>query len=90
MIMMMLMNFGSSHRRCFIKKVFLKLSKRLAALLKTPAQVLSCKYYEIYKNIYFEERLRKAASRICMVDLFDEYKLIMMNSFGEIVDLRAV
>ena len=39
----------------------------------------------ILKNV-----LRKAASRICMIDLFDECKLIMMNSFGEIVDLRAV
>ena len=27
-----------------------------------PTQVLSCKYYEIFKNTYFEEHLRTAAS----------------------------
>ena len=31
-------------------------------LKKTPTYVFSCKYYEIFKNTYFEEHLRTAAS----------------------------
>ena len=29
---------------------------------KTPTEVFSCEYYEIFKNTYFEERLRTAGS----------------------------
>ena len=31
-------------------------------MLETPTQVFSCEYYEIFKNTYFEEHLRTAAS----------------------------
>ena len=37
---------------------------RPATLLKTPIQVLSCEYSEIFKNAYFEEHLRATASRL--------------------------
>ena len=29
---------------------------------KTPTEVFSCEYYKIFKNTYFEERLRRAGS----------------------------
>ena len=31
---------------------------------ETPTHVLSCEYYEIFKNTYFEEHLRMAAFRV--------------------------
>ena len=35
---------------------------KVAGLLKkTPTQVFSCEYYEIFKNTYFEEHLGTAA-----------------------------
>ena len=43
--------FRSSHQRCFAKK-------------ETPTHVLYCKTCEIFKNVYFEEHLRTAASRV--------------------------
>ena len=38
-----------------IEKIYLK---------ENPPQVFSCKYCEIYKNSYFEEHLRTAASAL--------------------------
>ena len=72
--------YKSSHRRCSIKKVFLKISQnsqentcsRVFFLIKlrasnfikkeTLAQVLSCEFCEIFKNIFFREHLRVTAS----------------------------
>ena len=61
----------SSHRRCSTKKGFLKISQyshnipvleslfnKVAGL---KAEVLSCKYFEIFKSTYFEEHLRTSA-----------------------------
>ena len=61
----------SSHQRCSIKKVFLKIHNihRKTPVLEpyfnnnfTKIHVFSCKYWEIFKNTYFEEHLRTAAS----------------------------
>ena len=70
--------FRSSHRACSVKKVFLKFHRKtpvLESLLITlqvfrPASLLkrysntdiSYEISEIFKNTYFEEHLRKAAS----------------------------
>ena len=69
--------FRSSHQRCFIKKAVLKnfatftwkhmcwslcLIKLQTFRPVTPTQVFSCDYCEIFKNSYFEEHLRTAAS----------------------------
>ena len=68
----------SSHRRCSIKKLFLKIllnfektfvgvSFKVARLdpnfiKNTSTQMFSCEYCEIFKNNYFEKHLRTAAS----------------------------
>ena len=62
----------SSHQRCFIKKLFLKISQYwqespvleslFNKLKETPTQVVFCEYCEIFKNTYFEEKLQIAAS----------------------------
>ena len=55
------LNFKSSRSQMFFKigvlieKIYLK---------ENPPQVFSCKYCEIYKNSYFEEHLRTAASAL--------------------------
>ena len=42
---------------------------RTATLLKeTPTQVFSCEYYQIFKNIYFEEHLQTAASKLFLLE----------------------
>ena len=51
----------SSHRKCSIKKLFLKTSCNLI-LKNIPTQVFFYEYCEIFKNTYFEEHLRTAAS----------------------------
>ena len=66
--------FRSSHRRCCLKKGVLKNFANFAgkhmcwSLLqacnfskKTETLVFSCEIWEIFKNIYFEENLRKTA-----------------------------
>ena len=87
--------YRSSHQRCSIKKLFEKISKysqensfvrvssKVAGLQcyqkETPAQLSSCVYCEIFKNTYFEERLRMAtsvskyASAIQVIFLLVEY-----------------
>ena len=69
----MRIRFRSSHRRCSIKKVFLKFRNihRKTPVLEsvffkkeTQTQVLSCEYCEILKKTYFEKHLRTAASNI--------------------------
>ena len=60
-------SFRTSYQRCSIKKVFLKILVFRPATLfkkKTPIQVFSCEYWEIFKNTYFEEHLRTAASEV--------------------------
>ena len=36
---------------------------------ETPTQVFSCKYWEIFKNTYFEEHLQMAVSVILTIKL---------------------
>ena len=55
----------SSHRRCSIKKLFLKISH-----YETPTQVFSCEYCEI-KNTYFKQTAAFEES-------FDQYCLILL------------
>ena len=50
-------------------------------LIKTPTQVFSCEICGIFKNIYFEEHLRKTAYNFVMLLLI--YRLAI---FQEIVD----
>ena len=58
-----LSNFRGSHLRCSIEKAVLK---NFAVFQKvTLTQVFSCEYCEIFKNTYFKEHLRTAASRTC-------------------------
>ena len=80
-------NFGSSQRRCSIKKLFLKISQyshentlflinlqawNLQLYLKeTLTQAFYCAYYKIYKNIYFEKHLWTTASVICQKSSVD-------------------
>ena len=62
----------SSHQRCSIKKLFLKISQYwqespvleslFNKLKETPTQVVFCEYCEIFKNTYFEDHLQIAAS----------------------------
>ena len=71
-------SFKCSHRRCSVKKLFLKLSQkhlywslfliklqvfRPATLLKRDYNtVFSCEISEIFKNTFFEEYLRTTGS----------------------------
>ena len=50
--------FKSSHRRCSVKKVFLKFRDLQLFKKWTPIQVFPCKFCKILKNTYFEEHLR--------------------------------
>ena len=70
--------FRSSHQRCFIKKVFLKISRnsqvntcaRVSFLIKfwglqkkeALAKMFSCEFCEVFKNTFFSEHLRTTAS----------------------------
>ena len=45
-----------------IKNFAIFIGKHLCWSQETPTQVLSCEYYENFKNTYFEEYLRTAAS----------------------------
>ena len=45
---------------------------RWLAVICSAAQVLSCEYYEIFKNTYFEEHLRTAASTLLIRPLLNE------------------
>ena len=66
--------FRSSHRRCSLKKVFLKLSQNsqeneeneACNFIKkeTLAQVFSFELCDIFKNIFFTEHLRATASAV--------------------------
>ena len=38
------------------------LNKKVSLSLRTPTQVFTCEYYEIFKNTYFDEQLRRTAS----------------------------
>ena len=62
-----------SHRKCFIKKIFLKIYKisreniyvRVCFKLyskEAPTQVFASEIYEIFDKTYFEEYLRTTAS----------------------------
>ena len=76
--------FRSSHRRCSVKKgalndfryihrktPVLELENTCNFIKKeTPTQVFSCEYCEIFKNTYFEERLRTAGSVIVLTKVF--------------------
>ena len=59
--------YGSSHRRCSVKKVFLKISQIsqktpvLESLFNKMSEVFK-KIREVLKNTYFEEHLRTTAS----------------------------
>ena len=50
--------YRSSHQRCSIKKVFLKI---LQLYRKTPVLELIFNFIKLFKNTYFEEHLRTAA-----------------------------
>ena len=53
MLKSILNTVASCKARNFIKK-------------RTPTQMFSCEYYEISKNIYFEEQLRTASSEMTL------------------------
>ena len=44
-----------------LKSLFNKVAGLKATLKETLTQRFSCEYYEIFKNIFFEEHLRTAA-----------------------------
>ena len=55
--------FRSSQQRCYVRKVILRnFTKFRQVLKKTLAQVFSCKFCEISKNIFFTENLLATAS----------------------------
>ena len=61
--------FRSSHGRCSVKIVFLKISQISQentcigdSKKEAPTQLFSCEYCEIFKNTYFQEHLRMTAS----------------------------
>ena len=68
----------SSHRRCSIKKLFVKISQysrentctevflKKSCKCEAPTQMFYCEYCEISKNTYFEEHLRTAASEVTL------------------------
>ena len=47
-----------------LESLLIKMQAFRAAILleETPAQVFSCEYYEIFKNIFFTGHLQKTAS----------------------------
>ena len=51
----------SSHRRCSVKKLFLKISQCSQENTFVGVSVFSCESCEIFKNTYFEEHLRTTA-----------------------------
>ena len=54
-------NHISTRWRCSVKEGVLK-NFACNFLKKTPAQVFSCKTWQIFKNIYFQEHLRTTVS----------------------------
>ena len=81
----------SSHQRCSIKKLFLKIFRNIRReaglqacnFIKNtlPTHVFSCEYCEIFKNVYFEEHFGTAASTKTTV------KGIGNNNDPDIIDL---
>ena len=70
----------SSHQRCSIKKLFLKISKYSQEkpwaynyFIKTHQHVFSCEYCKIFQNTYFEEHLRTAAYNLSSMGLLSSY-----------------
>ena len=56
--------------------------KNLAAKKETPAQVFSYEYCKMFKNTYFEEHLRTAASgNVCsfFAMIFDMFVLVIVH-----------
>ena len=41
----------------------------------SPTQLLSCEYCEIFKNIYFEQHLRTAASNMSVTNLITQFSI---------------
>ena len=68
----------SSHQRCSVKKVFLEIHRKTPVSPVSPApacnfikketlaQVFSCEFCKISKNIFFTEHLRKTTSVIIL------------------------
>ena len=57
--------YRSSHRRCSIKKVFIKIlqsSQENTCARVTLTQVFSCEFCKIFKNSFFTEYIRANAS----------------------------
>ena len=63
--------------------IMLQTSRPATLLKKTPAQVFSCEYCKIFKNIYFEDHLQTAASASWSI-LYKEFVDISYDngSFG--------
>ena len=81
--------YRSSHRRCFIKKVFLKVlqNSRAHNFIKeeTLAQLCSYKFCGIFKNTLFTEYLRAPASvanESVLVSLLLIWNTILINQFN--------
>ena len=78
-------NLKSSYRSRSKKKAVLKnfsiligkhrFSSRQLYYKETPTHVLSCKYCEVFKNIYFKEHLRTAASWELFMRVLSKEKL---------------
>ena len=61
---------GSIHRSCYVSKVVLRnFVKFTLGLQRFLAQVFSCKFYEITKNIFFTEWLWAAASDLILLTI---------------------
>ena len=56
--------FRSSHRRCFIKKVFLQISQNFKKIPVSESlfEGFFCEFFEAFKNTNFTEHLRATAS----------------------------
>ena len=74
----------SSHPRCSIKKVFLKLPRdsqentcaRASFLMKTLSQVFSCEFWEIFKNASCTEKLLDDCFWITVTNTIESQRII--------------
>ena len=62
--------FRNSHQRCSIKKDVLTNFAKFTKVVGILVQVFSCDFYEMFKNAFFIEQLRVAASDCSLWPLY--------------------
>ena len=70
-------DFTGQHLCWSLFLIKLQALKAYHFMRETPRQVLSCEYCEIFKNTYFEKRLRTAASILSMFPIISMLSTIL-------------